>query len=65
LLVTGVLALSSRMPAWLAGLAVSGVLLLGGAIIGLISWRRRIREPLPRSREALKNDVNWVKERLA
>ena len=64
LLVTGALALSMWMPAWLAGLLVSGVVLLCASVIGLFSWRRRIREPLPRSREALKDDVKWVKERL-
>ena|SRR5581483_3124734 len=65
LLVTGALALSIVMPAWLAGLVVSGVVFLVAAVVGLVSWRRRVREPLPLSREALKDDVNWVKERLA
>lgn len=64
LLVTGALALSMLMPAWLAGLVVSGVVLLGATVIGLVSWRRRVRAPLPRSREALKDDVKWVKERI-
>jgi len=65
LLVTSVFALSTLMPAWLAGLAVSGAVLLAAAIIGLISWQHRVRQPLPRSREALKDDVNWIKERMA
>jgi len=64
LLVTAVFALSMLVPAWLAGLVVSGVVLLLAAIIGLLSWRGRVREPLPISRAALKDDVKWVKERL-
>jgi hypothetical protein len=64
LMVTGVLALSMLMPAWMAGLVVSGAVLLVAAIVGLLGWRQRVREPLPRSRDALKEDVKWVKERL-
>jgi hypothetical protein len=64
LLVTGVLALAQLMPAWAAGLVVSGVMALVAAIVGLVAWNRRVRNPLQRSRRALKEDVQWAKERV-
>jgi hypothetical protein len=65
LLVTGVLALASLMPAWIAGSAVAGAILLAAAIVGLVSWRRRVRKPLARTRATLEEDVKFAKERLA
>jgi uncharacterized membrane protein YqjE len=65
LLVTAILALAKVMPAWLAGLVVSGFVLLVAGVAGWIGWKRRVREPLARTRHALKEDVRWTKERLA
>jgi hypothetical protein len=65
LLVSGALALSLVMPAWAAGLVVSGLTLATAALVGVVSWRRRVRDPLVRTRRALKENVRWTKERLA
>jgi hypothetical protein len=65
LLVTGTLALAAVMPAWLAGLIVSGAVAAVAAIFGAVGWRRRVRQPLLLTREALARDARWVKERLA
>jgi hypothetical protein len=65
LLVTGVLALALLMPAWMAGGTVTGVTLLAAAILGLVSWRRRVRQPLARTRTTLEDDVKFAKERVA
>jgi len=64
LLVTGVLALALLMPAWAAGLVGSGATLLLAAIVGLVSWRRRVQKPLARTRATLEEDVRFAKERL-
>ena len=64
LLVTGVLGLSQLMPGWLAGLVVSGAVLLVAAVLGLVSWRRRVQKPLARTRATLEEDVRFAKERL-
>jgi hypothetical protein len=64
LLVTGVLALALLMPAWTAGIVVSGATLLVAALVGLVSWRRRVRRPLARTRATLQEDVRFAKERL-
>ncbi len=65
LLVTGALALALVMPAWAAGLIVSGVVAAAVAIVAGVSWSRRIRQPLQRSRDELKQDVRFTKERFA
>jgi hypothetical protein len=65
LLVTAALALSLVMPAWGAGLVVSGATLVTAAVVGLVSWDRRLREPMSRTRHTLKDDVKRVREQLA
>ncbi len=64
-LVTGTLALATLMRPWIAGLIVSCTV---GALAGTfaaIGWRRRVRQPLLLTREALKRDARWVMERLS
>lgn len=65
LLVSGALALSLVMPGWAAGLAVSGLTLAIAAVVGVVSWQRRVRDPMVRTRRALKENVKWAKERVA
>jgi len=65
LLVAPILALALVIPGWLAALAVGGAILVTAAIIGYIGWRRHVRRPLPLTRQTLKEDMRWVKERLA
>lgn len=64
LLVTAVLALAQRTAGWRAGLVISAGTLLTAAIVGLLSWRRRVKVPLERTRRTVKEDVQWSKERL-
>jgi len=63
-LVTLVLALTVVMPGWAAGLIVTGVVLSVASIIGLVGWKRRVRRPMARTRKHLKEDVQWMKERV-
>jgi hypothetical protein len=65
LLVTVVLALSMVLPGWAAGLIVSGVTLAVTAVLGLVSWSRRLRNPMARTRQTLKDDLTWARGRLA
>jgi uncharacterized membrane protein YqjE len=65
LLVTGVLALAQLMPAWAAGLIVSGAVLVVAAGAAAMGWSRRVRRPLEETRRELKEDVQWTKERVA
>jgi hypothetical protein len=53
------------MPGWLAALIVGGILLAIGAIVGYVSWTRRVTTPLALTRKTLKEDLRWAKERLA
>jgi hypothetical protein len=63
-LVTAILALATVMPAWAAGLAVSGFMLLVVAIVAGVSWSRRLRTPLAHTRHELSENVRFTKERL-
>jgi hypothetical protein len=65
LLMAGVLALGLAIPSWLAALIVGGVLVVIAAVVGYIGWRRMVTNPLALTRQTLKEDVRWVKERLA
>jgi hypothetical protein len=65
LLATAVMALARWLPAWGAGLAVSGGVAVIGAVAGLVGWRRRVREPLKRTRRVLGEDLEWAKGRTA
>ena len=65
LLVTAILALAKVMPAWGAGLLVSGILLAAAGVAGAIGWSKRVRTPMEKTRRHVKEDVKWVKERMA
>jgi hypothetical protein len=65
LLVAAVLALAIIMPGWAAALVIAGVTLGIGAVMGYIGWRRMVTNPLRLTRQTLKEDMRWVKERVA
>jgi hypothetical protein len=65
LLVTLILALARVMPGWGAGLIVSGAVLLISAVAAAVGWKYRVRAPLERTRQVLKGDLHWSKERYA
>jgi hypothetical protein len=64
LLVTAALALALVMPGWAAGLIVSGFVAAVAAIVAAVSWSRRVRQPLAHSRNGLRRDVRFAKERF-
>jgi uncharacterized membrane protein YqjE len=64
LLVTVIFALANVLPGWAAALIVSGVVLAAAGISFGVAWAKRIRQPLARTRDQLKEDVRWAKERL-
>jgi putative superfamily III holin-X len=65
LLFTGALALATVMPAWAAGLLVTAVVLAVAGVFGLVGWRRRVTRPLALTREELKQNARFTKERMA
>ncbi|HEY7434027.1 MAG TPA: phage holin family protein [Methylomirabilota bacterium] len=64
-LVAGVLALATLMPGWLAALIVGGVVVGVAAAAGYMGWKHRLRSPLALTRKSLKEDWEWLKERVA
>ena len=65
LLVALVFALATVMPGWLAALLIGGGLVVIGGILGYVSWTRRVTSPLTLTRKTIREDSQWVKERLA
>jgi len=65
LLVALVFALATVMPGWLAALLIGGGLVVIGGILGYVSWTRRVTSPLALTRKTIREDRQWVKERLA
>lgn len=65
LLVAAVLVLAAIVPGWAAALIVGAPFLVCGAAMGAIGWARRVRKPLEASRASLKEDLEWMRNRLA
>ena len=64
LLVSGALALGTVIAGWLAALLVAAAVAIVGGVMGAWGWQR-LHRPLERTRKALQDDVQWVKERTA
>jgi hypothetical protein len=65
LLVTAAFALALVMPAWGAGLIVSGFMAVVAAVLAGVSWKRRVRKPLEHSRNELRQGIRFTRERFA
>jgi Putative Actinobacterial Holin-X, holin superfamily III len=65
LLVAGVLALGVVIPAWLAAAVLGGLMLTIGAVMAYWGWRKHVATPLPVTRQTLKQQLRWLKERVA
>ena len=63
--VAAILALAAVVPGWAAGLIIGGVLVIVAAVLGYIGWRRHVSKPLDVTRQSLKEDLQWLKERAA
>lgn len=65
LLVAAVLGLATVVEPWTSALIVATVLLaVGGAVFGL-GWSHRLKNPLEVTRASLKEDVQWMNDRLS
>ena len=65
LLVAAVFALTAWIPGWLAALVLAAIMLVVGAALGMLGWRRRVSRPLAATRDAVAEDLRWAKGRLA
>ena len=59
------LAEAGVLRGWLAALVVAAVALAIGTVAGVVGWRGRVRTPLERTRHSVRENVQWVKERMA
>jgi hypothetical protein len=65
MLVAVVLALGSVMPGWLAAVILGGAMLAFSGIMAYVGWRKHVANPLPLTRQTLKQQMQWLKERVA
>lgn len=65
LLVAVALALAMVMPAWLAGLIVAGAMLLVALLTFWLGWRKRVTQPMRRTRTTVRDDIKWTKEKVS
>jgi uncharacterized membrane protein YqjE len=64
LIVAAVFGLAEWLPGWAAALIVAGLVLTSALVVGAIGWAKRVKRPLEKTQETLKEDVQWAKERL-
>jgi hypothetical protein len=62
LVVAAIFGLARVMPGWGAALVVSGVLAVVAGIVVTVSWRKRVRSPLARTRRSLEAEARQLKE---
>ena len=49
---------------WAGALIVAAPLLAAAVVVGLVGWRRRIRQLLPRTAGHLEKEMQWARTRL-
>lgn len=59
-----VLGLAASMPAWLASVVVGAAMFVVAAVLFVFA-KGRNRKPLEKTRQTLKEDVQWAKEKIA
>jgi hypothetical protein len=48
---------------WAGSLILAAALLIPAAILGGIGWAKRLKRPLPHTREELRKVITWARER--
>ena len=64
LLVATVLGLATVIEPWKSSLIVASALLVTGAAVLGVGWSHRLKNPLEATRASLKEDVQWINDRL-
>lgn len=64
LLVAAILALGLLIPGWLAGIVIFLFFAVVGGVLALFGRRALVTRPLQRTRETLKEDIEWAKARV-
>lgn len=65
LLVALVFALATVVEPWTSALIVAAALLAVGAVVFSVGWSHRLKNPLEATRASLKEDVQWMTDRLS
>ena len=59
----GVLGLARVMPGWAASLVVGVLVCAVAGLVAFLGYRKRVRQPLWRTRETLAEDARWLRPR--
>ncbi len=65
LLVAAAFALAFLIPGWAASLIIAGVLFLAALVVWLAFWPYRVKSPLVRTTETLKDDLTIPRRKAA
>ncbi len=65
LMVAWAMGLAEVLPAWGASLIVAGAMLLVALLTFWLGWKRRVTQPLRRTRTTVKDDITWTKEKVS
>lgn len=65
ILVAAVFGLATVVEPWTSALIVGAALLTIGGVVFSSGWRRRLKNPLEVTRASLKEDVQWMTDRLS
>ncbi|MDG5815453.1 phage holin family protein [Chitinispirillales bacterium ANBcel5] len=65
LLVTLTFILGNYVSLWVAGLIITGVLLLASLIVAAVAWKKRVTSALPKTKKTIKKDIKIAKGRFA
>jgi uncharacterized membrane protein YqjE len=60
-----VLALADAMSGWAAALFAAGVALVLATTAALVGWKMRVKRLLDKTRKTLKEDAQWVEQRMS
>jgi uncharacterized membrane protein YqjE len=60
-----VIGVAHFMAAWLAAVVVGGVFVIVAVVIAGVGWSWHVKTPLAKTRQAVKENVEWAKERVA
>lgn len=60
-----VLALAGAMPGWAAALVAAGVALVLSTTAAVVGWQMRAKSLLGKTRKTLKEDAQWMEQRMS
>jgi hypothetical protein len=65
LLIAGAIAVGQALGMlWLGPILFGGAILIAAGITFVVGWAKRVKRPLPRTRDRVEKEVSWLKHQL-